>query len=387
MSVACCNFCLKPNERLLTCGRCKVATYCNAECQKSHWKAFHCNVCLPPKGKLHVKTFGEKDNYAGVVLLGNEPAKKCDVLFDGSPDIYFSSVMSENEFFSPPGVVVFPKNIQPFVWMEQEYAKRFPAAYKRLNARGKIAYDKNGVPQTNFASYLFENNVLVGDHRADHVFGYMFDEFLGKINHACHSYNCEWVILPNRCVLIARRDIEPGEEITIAYSSIAPLDYLFEERAYDSLGFKCRCKDHGKNLLHCPYKNNFLTPSMEKNIYAEIAKRPGDDVFEFLATHLANAKHPDVGLAKRCLDAAVKLNLPSIVDLLFNYIDLLLVGDAGFLKAFAEFVQYMGKHVFGLKNGAIATDVFMQQVMYLGQYRKFNLQFLQQALLGGLRLN
>ena len=32
-------------KKLLTCGRCKVAKYCNAACQKAHWGAGHKGTC------------------------------------------------------------------------------------------------------------------------------------------------------------------------------------------------------------------------------------------------------------------------------------------------------------------------------------------------------
>ena len=36
------------NKKLLTCGRCKSARYCNASCQKAHWGAGHKTACKPP---------------------------------------------------------------------------------------------------------------------------------------------------------------------------------------------------------------------------------------------------------------------------------------------------------------------------------------------------
>ena len=36
------------NKKLLTCGRCKSARYCNASCQKAHWGAGHKAACKPP---------------------------------------------------------------------------------------------------------------------------------------------------------------------------------------------------------------------------------------------------------------------------------------------------------------------------------------------------
>lgn len=46
-----CTHCGKlPNKdkKLLTCGRCKVAKYCNGTCQKAHWAAGHKGACKAP---------------------------------------------------------------------------------------------------------------------------------------------------------------------------------------------------------------------------------------------------------------------------------------------------------------------------------------------------
>ena len=43
-----CGFCEKENPKALTCSRCKLMCYCNAECQKTHWKV-HKLICLPPE--------------------------------------------------------------------------------------------------------------------------------------------------------------------------------------------------------------------------------------------------------------------------------------------------------------------------------------------------
>ena len=47
-----CDFCQKTVQelgvtRLDTCGRCKHAYYCGAECQKAAWKAGHRRACRP----------------------------------------------------------------------------------------------------------------------------------------------------------------------------------------------------------------------------------------------------------------------------------------------------------------------------------------------------
>ncbi|XP_071146982.1 uncharacterized protein [Mytilus edulis] len=49
-SIVCetCWNCNEKSNKLLKCGKCKVALYCCKECQKSDWKNIHKLVCLPP---------------------------------------------------------------------------------------------------------------------------------------------------------------------------------------------------------------------------------------------------------------------------------------------------------------------------------------------------
>ena len=52
------------NKKLLVCGRCKVAKYCNATCQKAHWAAGHKGACKRPDPTLS-EQWKEVDDLGG----------------------------------------------------------------------------------------------------------------------------------------------------------------------------------------------------------------------------------------------------------------------------------------------------------------------------------
>ena len=55
------------NKKLLTCGKCKTAKYCNAGCQKSHWVAGHKASCKAP-----AKTPSARGGWADINEESNE---------------------------------------------------------------------------------------------------------------------------------------------------------------------------------------------------------------------------------------------------------------------------------------------------------------------------
>lgn len=44
-----CSGCGKNGGELLSCSKCKSVSYCNAECQRIHWKQGHKTQCVPPQ--------------------------------------------------------------------------------------------------------------------------------------------------------------------------------------------------------------------------------------------------------------------------------------------------------------------------------------------------
>ena len=53
----CCGNCDEVSPKLIRCSACQSIKYCNAECQRGHWRQCHKKEC---KDALKTKTFWEK---------------------------------------------------------------------------------------------------------------------------------------------------------------------------------------------------------------------------------------------------------------------------------------------------------------------------------------
>lgn len=351
--------CVLCNESAASlCEKCQ-ASYCCDKCQPAH-----APLCLAPCGKMYVKTMGP--NYAGVFLL-KEAVKAGEILRDGPPQMYFSCIEGPNAQYNPEGTIEIPRDktmTQAMIWMEGQCAIRFPETFRRLRARPSVEFQKNkGCSNSNFEAYLFANAYQMGNEAT--TIGYIFDEFLGKMNHACQSYNCRWIALPNRFVLVAMRDIEVGEELTIVYASVTPVDFQFDQRATLSLGFKCRCKGHGENLVHCPYGEGYFTDAMICNVQNELRNDP---VFDFLLTSFAiQSGNQHSVVTKAHLDAAIAINAPSLLNAIYLYIGSRLRETDDFIANCMLFCSLVTKLIFkgDKKKGELKSSMFFQQANIL----------------------
>eukprot|EP00038_Savillea_parva_P018184 m.22608 g.22608 ORF g.22608 m.22608 type:complete len:385 (+) comp4005_c0_seq1:22-1176(+) len=71
------------------CGRCQSVSYCNAECQKAHWRSGHKKVCAPPQAAAPAPSTTKNDTKgsADVSEGGNQSlAHPCPICLDKEDD-------------------------------------------------------------------------------------------------------------------------------------------------------------------------------------------------------------------------------------------------------------------------------------------------------------
>lgn len=267
-----CNFC-GGDAKLMACSQCHGVFYCSKKCQSLHWTAHHSYVCAgKPNCKMRVSVF---ENFE-TGLVATEDVSANVVLYDGPPDVYL---------FVLPHAEYTPRFIQDFlcpvgshttVWEGNEHAdpdnnivqlawvllNTKPNLCKRILGRAKM----RSMPPLKFDPwpifkrlpalttmitrqefYLLCSHVMSYSFNVDttdNCIGLMYDDFIGRINHACDP-NAVWTTLPNRMIVSTTRPISKGEEITISYQ----LTYCgFGADSRDVAGFMCTCTAHNTHL-------------------------------------------------------------------------------------------------------------------------------------------
>ncbi|KAK4127142.1 SET domain-containing protein [Parathielavia appendiculata] len=264
-----CNYCLRPSadtgtvsggqQQLKACTGCKAAVYCNATCQRAHWRAVHKAEC---KMFARVREQAGKDwlptpvrAVAQVLLMLRAGDAAVREAFEGGGDGEWSGLEGNVEGFKADGEV----------WKDFELQTAAAAVYARLLDGEEVLTKAREILckiQTNAFNRL----------DADTGMGGIFlDAGLAMVNHSCVP-NAFIGFDKRTAVLRAERPIQEGEEITISYIDNT-LPKAARHEALRSYHFRCdclRCEDDldvydvCQNSPDIPLNSFSLQPDLEK---------------------------------------------------------------------------------------------------------------------------
>ncbi|KAM7190552.1 hypothetical protein V8F20_009685 [Naviculisporaceae sp. PSN 640] len=255
-----CNYCLQvesPQTPMRACTGCKAAVYCNAKCQRAHWKqggGVH---------KAECKMFTLIRSTTGKEWLPTPVRAVAQVLLL----LQAGDTTMAEAFLGPEGL---EGNVEEFrkdsdVWADYELQAMAAVVY------GGLLQSEEMINKAKEILCKIQTNAFNRLDADAGTAGIFLDQVLAMVNHSCVP-NAFVGFDKRTAMLRAQRDIEPGEEIEISYCDfVAPRSVRWE--ALKLYHFQCgcpRCRDDLDAYQvcsaspHIPLNKFSLQPNLSK---------------------------------------------------------------------------------------------------------------------------
>ncbi|XP_072265960.1 N-lysine methyltransferase SMYD2 [Pyxicephalus adspersus] len=215
-----CDHCFNRKEGLSKCGKCKLAFYCNVECQKGDW----------PMHKLECSAmcaYGEKWNPSETVRLTARILAKQKTCKERTPSERFLTVKEFESHFSKLDNE------------KKELIQNDIAALHHFYSKN-LHYSDNASLEFLFAQVNC-NGFTIEDEELSHLGSAIFPD-VALMNHSC----CPNVIVTYRGTVAevrAVQEINPGDEVFTSYIDLLYPTADRNDRLKDSYFFSCDCRE------------------------------------------------------------------------------------------------------------------------------------------------
>lgn len=216
------------NAALSHCGKCRLVHYCGRECQQAAWST-HKWTCSPCVRIAKGVASGEDDG-RGARLVAVKSFKEGDELARERP---FARIAHKDSIH---GTEAEAKRHGEALW-DDHVTTMSPGAARDLLYGLTDAWND---PPT--AGGIARTNCLpLGDHNDSEGSGLF--ALICRANHACRpNARYLWRHDLQRELLIAVRDIAPGDEVTVTYGTSAEGRAQRQATLLRGFRFKCRCE-------------------------------------------------------------------------------------------------------------------------------------------------
>ena len=191
-------------NELLTCNRCRKQKYCSKDCQKKHWNT-HKWTC---SDSVEIKDTGTK----GKGLFSKKEYTVGDI------------ILKEKPFFKITGFSTLISTFNTLSSLQDYKQDLF------------WTFTNNTLGEDQMVGIWKTNSIPIGDGYAG-----MF-AFISRANHSCDA-NARYVWREDKKkeFLIAQKDIEPGDEITVEYADMLMRREDRQKFLLERHNFRCTC--------------------------------------------------------------------------------------------------------------------------------------------------
>lgn len=277
-----CHSCFRSQPKLLRCGQCRFAFYCDKTCQRAAWDE-HKNECGA------IKTYGKAPNES-IRLV----ARIFWRLDKEGPLVSDTQITTVDEL----------ENHVPDM-PEEEHKELRVDIHNFLDFWPRNSKQHNSEEVSHLLGVVNCNGFSVSDQRGLNAVGVGLFPNLCLINHDCWP-NCTVVLNHGKIELRALGKISVGEEVTVSYVDFLNLTEDRQRQLKSQYFFDCTCqscKDHHKDDLKLAGKAE--TPEGEK-IPEETVKETNEWIKQMLRkcdqARIDNEYHQVARICKECIE-------------------------------------------------------------------------------------
>ncbi|XP_030642992.1 histone-lysine N-methyltransferase SMYD3 [Chanos chanos] len=216
-----CQNCLTRAETLLRCSQCKIARYCNAQCQKQAWsehkKECKCLTRLQPKIPADSVRLVARIVFKLLSGTGRDPEEPYSLAEHQS----HLADMSEQK---KEGLGHLCSMLRLYLREEECDLSQLPSGLDPINLLARVTC----------------NCFTISDGELQDL-GVGLYPSMSLLNHDCQP-NCVMVFEGKRLQLRAVRDIQPQEELTISYTDVLAPSTERRRQLQEQYHFFCQCQ-------------------------------------------------------------------------------------------------------------------------------------------------